>query len=297
MGFILPFPRFRLWALLACLLLAAGCSSLRMGYSHADTLLLAGLDRYFDLDDPQKEWARGRIDALLAWHRSTQLRDYAVLLREAREKIRGPVSADDVLAFQGKLRARLVALAERVSPDLAELALRLQPTQLARMQERWAEEREEFRETAAEGGTAALAREQARRFEKMAGFWLDDLSPDQKALIQASFTRHEALVRIREDERERRRRDWLALLQGLGAERSEPKEATARVRAYFAGLGEPAEPVRRAQYLALRQANAELIAALLNAATPEQRAELRDKLESYARDFGILASEGAGTGG
>jgi hypothetical protein len=60
-------------AALGVVLLLAACSSLRLGYNNADTLLVYSLDSYLNLDDAQQELARERVSELLAWHRSTQL--------------------------------------------------------------------------------------------------------------------------------------------------------------------------------------------------------------------------------
>jgi hypothetical protein len=294
-GFIDPFIRRRLvflLAVLALLGLAAGCSSLRFGYEHADTLLLASLDRYFDLDAEQKELAQRRIETLLAWHRATQLEDYSALLREAREKIRGPVTADDVLAFEAKFRQRLSVLSERAAPEIARLALTLQPKQLAHMQGKWAEDDEEFREAHADGDPEEPEKLQARRFIKGTEFWLGELSREQTALVRADFARREGATRFREEERERRRREWLAVLEGIRSERPDPKQATERVRAFFAALADQPDPARRVQAAALRRSNAALIAALVNAATPDQRAALGEKLEGFAGDFTALAKDG-----
>lgn len=297
MGFIVPFIRIRwvfLLAILACLGLVAGCGSLRFGYQHADTLLLAALDRYFDLDAGQKQLAQRRIEALLAWHRATQLREYSSLLGEAREMIRRPVTAEEVLAFEAKFRPSLAALAERTAPDIAQLALTLQPRQLAHMREEWAEDDEEFRE--ADGGPEELAKLQARQFVESAGFWFGDLSREQKALVRATFAQREGASRFRQEERERRRGEWLAVLEGIRSERPDPRAAAERVRAFLAGLAEPPDPARRAEATALRRSTAGLIAALINAATPDQRAELGDKLEGLAGDFNALANDGGGEG-
>jgi hypothetical protein len=38
---------------LSVVLLVAACSSIKLGHNNADTLLMYGLDSYFDLDDSQ----------------------------------------------------------------------------------------------------------------------------------------------------------------------------------------------------------------------------------------------------
>jgi hypothetical protein len=296
MGFLGSLVRARAASLLLvwlCLGLVAGCSSLRFGYAHADILLLAALDRYFDLEPSQEQFARRRIKALLAWHRATQLRDYSALLQEARERIRGRVTADDVLAFEEKLRHRLAALGERAAPDFAELALTLKPYQLAHLQGEWAESDAALREAQADGDPEALAKFRVRRFVKSAEFWLGDLSREQEALVEANFAGHAAgLNRFRDEERERRRREWLAVLEGIRSDRPDPRQATERIRGFIAEITTLPDPAQHAEALALRRSTAQLAAALINAATPDQRADLDQKLEGFAGDFTALAKEG-----
>jgi hypothetical protein len=61
---------------------------------------------------------------------------------------------------------------------------------------------------------------------------------------------------------------------------------------HFAEIAEPADPAQRAAMLAAREANAQLLAQVLNVATPEQKAHLMKKLRGYASDLTVLASEG-----
>lgn len=281
---------FRL-VLLVCLGLLAGCSTLRFGYNHADSLLLAGLDHYLDLDPAQKRMAGRRLESLLAWHRETQLRDYSALLREAREKIRGPVDAEVVLAFGAKLRERLAVLAQHMAPDIARLALTLNPRQLVTMQSEWEEDNEEFRIAYAGGNWDQLGEMLADRFMKGARFWFGSLSRDQKKLIRGSFALRDGLNRFRWEERERRQQELQAVLDAIRSDRPEPRQATERVRAFFAEFASQPDPERRAKAERLRRSTAALIAALINAATPEQRIELGEKLEGFADDFAALAGE------
>ena len=74
-------------AMVAAVLVLAACSSLRLGYNNADTLLMYAADSYLDLDSEQDAFARERVRALLAWHRRTQLREYARLLESVQQRL------------------------------------------------------------------------------------------------------------------------------------------------------------------------------------------------------------------
>jgi hypothetical protein len=93
------------------------------------------------------------------------------------------------------------------------------------------------------------------------------------------------------DERERRQRELVSVLQRIQSEQPGEATATAWLRAYFAQLQSPADPERRRTIEEFRAGNAELVARLINAATADQKAALSRKLGSYAEDFVALASE------
>jgi hypothetical protein len=285
--------RHRTWLLMAgYVLLLAACSSVRFGYNHADTFLVSSLDRYLDLENGQKQLAERQAEAFLAWHRATQLNDYAALLEEARVKIRGPVTVDDVLAFQWKLMNRLAAIGERAAPEIARLALTLTPEQIAHLRSELADDEEEFREKYEADGADGIAKAQAKRFIKVSRFWFETLTPAQEEIVRAGFAGRDRISRFWMEERERRQRDLVAVLDRIRSEHPAPGVAAGWVRDYFAGFVQHADPQQRASAQAQQRSNADLIAKLINAATPEQRAELDEKLERYANDFTALAMEG-----
>src|SRR5262245_48641745 len=85
-------PRFLI--ALAAVALVAGCSSVRLGYNNADTLLVHAFDSYLDLSGPQQQMVRESTRKLVAWHRSTQLHGYADLIESAGKRVEGRVTAE-----------------------------------------------------------------------------------------------------------------------------------------------------------------------------------------------------------
>ena len=290
----------RAGAVAALVLLVAACSSLRLGYNNADTLLLYSLDRYFDLDDAQEELARERVRALLAWHRSTQLPDYAALLAGAQQRLdatpAAPLTADEVLALQGEINARVITLARQAAPDLAQLAASLSDAQMARFRARLADENAKLRRERAgprNQDPAAAATARAERGIERARDWLGPLTPAQQALVRAAVQRSPDGERRWLDERERRQQALLALLERMRSEKAAPPAGGALLADYFVQLVEPGDPQRRAEVRSMRETNARLIADLLNSASSAQKAALIQRLRGYAEDFTVLASQGA----
>lgn len=277
------------WLVLTAALALTACSVVRIGYNHADTLIVGTLERYLDLDREQSQWARGRVLAFLDWHRTTQLRDYAALVESARTKVADPVAANDVLAFYMAVNARLVALGERAAPDLAQLARTLTPMQLDRLARELgsdiAKSRRELAKVAGEKALEKRVEEWAERVDT----WLGSVSHEQLAMLRSAATERMSDAEWWIGERELRHRDLLAVLRLIQIEHPSETVATEWMRAYLVRLSRPPEADRRAKVEAYRIRNAALIAAVINSATPKQRAHLSARLEKYVEDFDALA--------
>jgi hypothetical protein len=275
---------------LAVAALAAGCSSIRLGYNNADTLLVRGLDSYFDLNAPQEHLARESVRKLVAWHRATQLHAYADFIESAGQRVEGRVAADEVLAFNLEMNRKLVAIGTQAAPDLAALALTLQPAQLDHFARKLSEDDAKIRrETAA---SKRSVDKRIRRSIERAEEWFGFVSPQQEELIRSALAQQPDSEDWWVQEREQRRNDLLKLLRRIQAERPAVDEAARWLHEYFALLTEPQDPSRRDRMNEFRHGNAELIAALINAASAEQKAALLKKLHGYAEDFTALASAG-----
>ena len=278
---------------LALVAVAAACSSVRVGYNSADTLLLYTFDRYFDLDAPQQTLLREKIRALVAWHRATQLRGYADLLEAASRQVEGHIAADDVLAFNLEMNRRLVLIGDHAAPGLATLALSLEPFQVERFATKLADDDAKMRrEVSASDGRPSLERREKHGVER-AEEWFGSVSPQQLALIRQALATRPDSDEWWQYEREQRRSDLLHLVQQIQFERPSIEEGARRLRDYFAHLAEPADAERRARMAEYRRGNAELIAALINAASAEQKATLLKKLRGYADDCLTLAASAA----
>jgi hypothetical protein len=278
-------------------LLLAACSSLRLGYNNADTLLVYSLDSYLDLDDVQEDLAREGARELLAWHRSTQLQGYARLLDDTERKVgNGHVGADDVLAFQQAMSEKLMRVGEQVAPELARLALTLTPAQVDHLADRLARDSAKARrESQKMAGREALD-DRVKAYAERAQSWFGSLSEEQLEMVRSALAAQPSGQQLWMEERERRQRDLVALLRKIVDEKPSELIAADWLRAYFAQLAQPADEARRARVQENWRDNAQLIAQLINTATPAQKAALASKLRGYARDFSTLASANGARG-
>jgi hypothetical protein len=256
----MPARALQRWLIMLVAVFAlAACSSLRLGYNNADTLLMYAADSYLDLDSEQDAFARERVRALLVWHRRTQLREYARLLEAGQRRLDGtatqPLSAAEVLAFQRQGAEHMLTVGRQAAPDLVRLSRMLKPEQLDYLGNKLAKDTDKLKRerrvaVSTQGGAVSEARIEANL--ERARTWLGRVTPEQERLIRGA----------------------------------------ALMNRHFAEIAEPADPAQRAATLAAREANAHLLAQVLNVATPEQKAHLIKKLRGYASDLTVLASEG-----
>ncbi len=267
----------------------AGCAAVKLGYNNADTLALFQLDTYFELSPDQEQTVRERVNTLLAWHRSTQLRDYAAFIDKARAKLGGPVTAADVMEFNRQLNARMMTAGDKAAPDIAHLALTLAPEQIDRAAKKFTSDAAKARRELARHADKDSGAERVKKYSERAESWFGRLTDEQSEIIRKSFASRPDDGTWWIDERERRQREFIALLRKIQAERPAEEVAARWFRTYFGQLNVAPDAERRARTESYRRGSAELTAQLINVATPEQRAVLDKKLSDYAQDFKSLA--------
>lgn len=281
----------RLWLLLAATLALAACSAgLKLGYTYADTVVTHSIDGYVGLTPEQEQFVKERTAALMAWHRATQLRDYAQLIEATRARLAGPVTATDVLVFNQAVNARIAALGDRAAPDLARLALMLTPDQTSKMQRKLAGDNTKARRELVQLAGKEALDERVQKYAERAEFWFGSLTREQLDIVRATLAKRPDSTGWWLDERERRQREFVAVLQRIQAERPDELTAAGWIRACFAQMQSPFDPARRAAIEQSRAGNAELVTQLVNAATAEQKAALSRKLGGFAEDLIALAS-------
>ena len=283
----------------AAVFVLAACSSLRLGYNNADTLLMYAADSYLDLDSEQDAFARERVRALLAWHRRTQLREYARLLESVQQRLDStaaqPLTAAEVLAIQRQGADHMLTVGRQAAPDLVRLARMLKPEQIDYLSTKLAKDTDKLRrERRVAVSTAASVASEARIKANLdrARTWLGRVTPEQEQLIREAALATPAAERRWIDNRERRQLALVALAEQVRQPSLSVDAAAALMNRHFAELAEPADPAERTAALAGREASARLMAQLLNAAAPDQKAHLMKKLRGYSTDLMLLASEG-----
>lgn len=271
----------------AALLLSA-CSAVRLGYDNGPSLALWWLDGYLDLNRTQEARVKPVLEDWFAWHRTTQLPDYARWLATWKQRAGGSVSGDEICRWTEVARERIVTAIDRAVAPAAELLPSIEPAQWQHLERRYAERMAELRETHANPNRetrleAALDRSIARGEE-----YYGPLTPAQKRLLVEAIAGQPMQAEDWLAGREQRQKD---LLQSLKRAQQEPDPArrAAALRETLNHYMRPSEGLQ-ARW---QDYGCEITARLHNSTTPKQRQHLRERLAAWEEDLRALAAAGA----
>lgn len=272
----------------------AGCSATRLGYEALPTLARWQVDRHLGLDDAQAALVRRHLDELQRWHRASELPAYAATLEGLERTLRVPAAPEMVAAWRAAVFAAWPALAERLAPGLAELALTLRPEQLASLERHFEQSNREFRADYLEGSPQRQLERRGDRVVRRAERFIGALSATQEREVRRWVAGLPALESDWLAERRSRQERLHALMASLAAERPAREEAVRRAHALLRDFWVSPDAQRRERLATGSAANDALTLRILNAATPEQVVVLRENVREYVADFRALAAAGAG---
>lgn len=271
-------------ALLSAVL--AGCSMIRIGYSHFDTLAAWTVDEYFDLDPQQKQDFLARFERLHEWHRYEQLPDYAEFLAATRTRLqRGPTREDALWIMEG-VQERYRILVRRGADDAAALLLTVTPEQFETLRNRWDRDNRRFvREYRLDRGVEDQRSAHARRVVVRVRDWVGHLDDAQHQKILEWARAAPPIHSLRHQDRLRRQREFIQLM----SERGDPQKFTERLRHWLADWKGGRDPEFGRLFDEWLRQQADLYVAIYGMLLPLQRAALDDRLGGYIADLTRLA--------
>jgi len=284
--------KFNTCIVLAFAILLAACSSLRLAYNNADTLLYWWLDAYVDFDSAQKAEVKQDINDFFRWHRKTQLQDYVQLLQRGQRQLKGEVTQAELLANYVDIRDRTEALLLRSAPEIADMALSLKPDQLETMEKKFNKNNVDFRRKVMKGDQEDQNKFRFKKSMEQFELWFGDFSNEQEAIIRRASDARPLNNELWLDERIRRQQKVLALARKIMLEQPSKQVATQwvedMIRTSFDRFG---HSERKAFFDSYTQGTVELVHTVLRIATPEQKAHAHKRMEGWIRDLNTLAAQ------
>jgi hypothetical protein len=274
-----------LW--LACSMLLAGCSVVRVVYNQAPMLAWWWLDGYMGLNAEQAPGVKMAVDQWFEWHRKTQLPDYARLLAVAQEQVLLPATPEQVCRWNDALRARLDTAFARGVPMAAELLPALKPAQLAHLEARYREANRKFTEDYLQPPDERLKASVKRTIDRVEMLY-GRLDARQRQLVAAGVAASPFDAELWLAERQAVQAETLQTLSRLSS-RTDRDSNLAGLQALAARVQRAPPGPYRSYQQRLTDYNCAFIAQLHNSTTAAQRQAARDKLKGWEEDLRALA--------
>jgi hypothetical protein len=278
----------------ALLVLASALSScslaLKLGYDQGSPIAFRWLDGYVDFNDAQSLRARSALDEWFAWHRRTQLPDYADLLARAELELPANTTPERMCAWSSEIRTRIDTAFEHARPALVDVVITLAPLQIANIEKKYAERNETFRDDYLQRNPAARREAGVEREIEHAERLYGSLDDAQRQMIGRRVADSPFDAELSYAERLRRQRDALSLLRRLAGSAATRADADAEIRAYVQRLDRSPSDDYRRYARRLTAYNCAFAAALHNLTSREQRLVAAEKLKRYERDLRALAA-------
>lgn len=291
---------FRRWIIAAAAILAGaalvgltGCSALRIGYGQAPDLVYWWMDGYVDFDGDQTPRVRDALAQWFAWHRRSQLPEYADLLVRAQKEVLVDTTPARVCDWQRELLKRAHTAYDRAEPAAAEIVLTITTAQVAHIEKRYAKNNEEFRDEYLQADTAQRAKKNLERVLDRAEMLYGRLDDSQRSRIGEQLARSPFDPEVWLAERQQRQQDALRLLRSMGADGAMSREqAAGALRGYIERIERSPRDAYRRYSERLVEFNCTLAANLHNGTTPSQRRAAARKLASWEGDLRAIVALG-----
>ena len=268
-------------------LAVSGCSTIRIAYNQADHIVAWIADDYFDLTSEQELGLRVQLERFHAWHRRTQLPDYAALLESVQERVNVGLTVHDTDWLVDSLKARYRAMVLQAHPDAAALLATLSDEQLQATRRHFDKVNRKY---AKDNGVGAPPDEQrrlrARRQLERIEHWTGPFDASLEAKVRELSRGLPLIADAAYRERLRRQEEFMALLQS----RKAPAFA-ARLRDWLLDWDRTRGPEYQAQYVAFIQARNALYVQVLGLTSSEQRHHVVSVIQRYRQAFADLAAQ------
>jgi len=263
----------------------AGCSSVRLAYDNADTLLRWEAKSYLDIHGAQVDELDARIADFIAWHRKQALPEYVELANEAASRVDRGLSREDLVWGYDSVVRELQQVLRHAVGEGADLLDRLSEEQIVHLESRFAEDNREFAREHLSGTPQKRRKERARRVAERLEDWVGSLSDAQLERVARYSARAPLIDELRDREYRRRQAELAAMLRA--------HQARERLADWAVNWERGSNPAYLAMVAAQREELYDMLLDIDRTLSAEQRARAVARFKDYAADFARLAAEGA----
>jgi hypothetical protein len=277
-------------SLLSVLTLLAACSTLRMGYSQADTIAYWWLDRYLDFSAAQTPQVRQALTQWQTWHRTRQLPEDTALLEQAAQEANADAAPAQACRWWKAVQARQETYLNALIEPMADTLGSLDDTQFKHLQTRLDTSNREWRDTYLRGDNDQRHRASAERLTDRAETLYGRIDSAQRRFISERLRSSPWDPHRWQQERQRQQQEMVATLRAVAQPGLDKAQRVTLLRTWVGYTVRPSDEAARQYREQLVRFQCELAADLHNRTTPEQRQHAVERLQGWSADLRSAAS-------
>lgn len=259
--------------------------SFKTVYNRLDYLIPEYVEGMVSLDDVLEEKVEQRSQALLNWHRNTQLKPYADWLRAIQRDAGENLTEKTVKTRITEAELFWQALAVKINDEMSQLLPMLNEEQQAELFISIEDRNETFREEFVDLDDDQRTEDYMERITDTYENWIGELTVEQALAVEQASSELVSTA----DLRLQRRLQWQRGIREILAEQDSNENKTRRLRTFLAGF----EAVDNDEMSQKSAFNREVVSALTvrisRSMTDQQKAHFINKTDEYIRIFTELA--------
>ena len=259
--------------------------SFKTVYNQLDYLIPEYVEGMVTLDDVLEDKVEQRSEALLNWHRNTQLKPYADWLRAIQRDAGENLTEQTVKTRITEAELFWQSLAARINDEMSLLLPMLNKEQQAELFINIEDRNETFREEFVDLGDDQRTEDYKERITDTYENWIGELTDEQALAVEQASSELVSTA----DLRLQRRLEWQRGIRDILAEQASHENKTLRLRTFLAGFEgiDNDEMSQKSAYN--REVVSSLTVRISRSMTEQQKAHFINKTDEYIRIFTELA--------
>lgn len=276
--------------LLSLSTLVVACSTLRIGYSQADTLAYWWLDRALDFTAVQTPQVRQALSRWQGWHRTRQLPEDLALLEQVAQEVASDTTSAQSCRWWTTVQGRQATYLQALVEPMAEVLVSLDEAQLRHLHAHFDTSNREWRDNYLRGDSDQRHRASAERITDRAETLYGRIDSAQRRFISERLRSSPWDPNRWLQERQRQQQETLATLRAIAQPGLDKGQRGALLRTWVGRTVRPDDETARQYREQLVRFQCELAADLHNRTTPEQRQHAVERLRDWSADLRSAAA-------
>jgi len=280
----------RLFIILALTLLCCGgCSTVTLGYNHADWILRYWINDYTSFSTSQKEQIHLEVDNYLRWHRKNALPGYIAFLQsvDAAVNQEAGLTVGDVMRLRAESSRLYQLTVEPMIRPAAHILSTLNSQQITELADTLAERNRKQRKKMLEGSVQEMLDARAERHVELVEKLVSNLSSAQEKMITEMSLHIPFASMAFIEQREAKQARLIALLRDKTGE----DKIAALFRQWLTAPEASRTPQQQQAIAAYESAMNEMTVRIVELLTTRQKHHLTEEIASYIDDFRKLSSK------